>query len=271
MPLIAKIIFKKENIKKCLKEGWTFEETGFPWEKGYSFFIAQWAETGEKTTYLITGEKIKFKYRIYDDVLLPHFVNYNKKDKMSVKAWVSGDGIVHILRNEYYKTAERIWNGKIDDFERQFYMADYESALKNLRKLEEGKEKFKNFFFEKETSFLNLPEEAHHLKLVGLCEMEEEVLARLNRLWFNPTYTFVLEIINSSSPIPEKIDMKWVFEPNPPHKTSSRFILYSMKNFFTPSSLSALSIIPLSDYADFAEKTYFSLLSSPSLCDKTLE
>jgi len=271
MPLIAEIIFKKENVKKCLKEGWTFEETGFPWEKGYSFFIAQWSETGEKTTSLITGEKIKFKYRIYDDILLPHFVNYNKRDKTRVKAWVSTDRIVHILRGEYYKTAERIWNEKIDNFERQFYMADYEKTLRELKKLKEGKEKFKNFFFEKETSFLNLPEEAHHIKLMGFCEVDEEILARLNRLWFNPTYTFVLEIINSSSPIPEKIDINWVFEENTPHKTSSRFILYSMKNFFQPSSLSALYRIPLSNYAEFAEKTYFSVLASPSLCDRKLK
>jgi hypothetical protein len=270
MPLMAEIIFKKENVKKCLKEGWTFEETGFPWESGYSFFIAQQVETGEKTTYLITGEKIKFRYRIYDDVLLPYFVNYNKKDKTKVKAWISPDGIIHILRNEYYKTAERIWDGKITDFESQFYMADYEGIVRKLKKVKGGKEKFKNLFFEKETSFLNLPEEAHHIKLTGLCEAEEEVLARLNRMWFNPTYTFILEIINSSFPIPEKMDIRWVFEPNPPHKISSRFLLYSMKNFFTPTSLSALSKIPLSAYAEFAEKTYFSLISSPSLCDKIL-
>lgn len=271
MSLMAEIIFKKENVKRCLKEGWTFEETGFPWEKGYSFFIAQWSETGERTTYLLTGEKIKFKYKIYDEVLLNHFVNYNKKDKTRVKAWVSTDGIVHILRGEYHKTAERIWDGKIDNLEREFYMADYKNVLKELKKLKDGKEKFKNLFFEKETSYLNLPEEAHHIKLVGLCEMDEEILARLNRMWFNPTYTFVLEIINSSSPVTDKMDIKWVFENNPPHKRASRFILYSIKNFFQPTSLSALSKIPLQNYVEFAEKTYFSILSSPSLCDRKVK
>ncbi len=266
--LMAEILLKKNTVKTCLQERWTFEEKGFPWEKGYSFFIARWSETGERTTYLLTGEKLKFKYRIYDHVLLPHFINYNRNDRIKVKAWTSTVGIVHILRNEYYETAERIWNGKFDNFEGDFYMADYEKILAHLKKLKNGKETFKNIFFEKETSSMNLPEEAHHVKVVGLCEIDEEILARLNRLWFNPTYTFVLEIIKSASPVPEDMDIKLVFEKNLPHKVASRFILYFIKNFFHPTSLSALSKIPLQSYSDFAEKTYFSILSSPSICDR---
>lgn len=267
--LILEVLLKKDKVKSCLKEGWTFEESGFPWQREYSFFIAEPSEVGEKTTYIITGERVKFKYRIYDDVLLPHFINYNKRDRTIVKAWTSEDGIVHILRNEYDKNAEIIWKKKFGDFEGPFYIADYEKDIARLKKIGKGYEIFKSLFFEKETSNLNIPEESHHIRFIGFCEIDEEILARLNRLWFNPTYTFILEIVKSSSPIPDNMDMKWILEKNPPHKTASRFILYSIKRFFQPTSLTALSKIPLEDYASFAEKTYFSLLSLPSFCDRS--
>lgn len=267
--LLAGVLLQKEKVKECLPEGFTFEESGFPWERGHSFFIAPWAETGEKTTVLITGERVRFKYRIYDEIILPHFVNYNRNDGIVVKAWIDTTGKIHVVREYYYRKAGKIWEDEFESpLEREFLLAEYGDKLKELKKNKVNESFFKAFFFEKETSGMHLPEEAHHLRFRGPCELDEEILARLNRLWFNPTYTFVYEIIKSASPVPGKMGMEWVLEKNLPHKTSSRFILYSMDRFFRPSSISALSKIPREEYAYFAERTYFSLLGSPSFCDR---
>lgn len=242
-------------------------QKGFSWSKRGDYFIGKISEYGDKEAVIITGEKVKFKYVIYDDVIVPLFENIDRYDGISVKTWVDEDGRVNILRNEYYRDADRIWNGEVlNPFAMALFMKEYGGVIKKLKENRKGLNEFRTIYFKRETSDMALPEETFHIKFPDICEREAEILARLHRLWFNPTYSFLGSMIISAGKIAENPDEKWVEGANLPHTFSARWILYTIFKTFRLQSYQTLTQIPLQSLSALAEKEFFDELSRARNC-----
>lgn len=260
----AEDLFKE--LKKALPGEYSLQN-GFSWSKGPDYFLGKISEKGNKESIIITGEKIRFNYVIYDEIIIPFFENADRYDGTVIKAWIAEDGTVNVLRKEYYREAEKIWNGDVlSPFAKELFMKEYKDIINLLKKRKDGLQRFKTVYFRNETSDMCLPEETFHIEFPDICEKRAEVLARLHRLWFNPTYSFVANLIISAGKLSSPPTEKWVERAGAPHRFSARWILYTIFKHFQISSYRTLTEIPLESLSSLAEKEFFDEISMTKGC-----